>query len=34
MTFEKKAEIIAENKDMDLNNITMETSYDYMELDS
>ena len=34
MTFEKTAELIAENKDMDLSNITMETSFDDMELDS
>ena len=34
MTFEKIAELIAENKDMDLSNITMETSFDDMELDS
>ena len=34
MTFEKIAELIAENKDMDLSNITMETSFDAMELDS
>ncbi|MDI9494039.1 MAG: acyl carrier protein [Bacillota bacterium] len=34
MTFKKIAELIAENKDMDLSNITMETSFDDMELDS
>jgi len=34
MTFEKIAELIAENKDMDLSNITIEKSCDDMELDS
>jgi len=34
MTFETIANIIAENKDMDVNDITMETSFEDMELDS
>lgn len=34
MTFETIATIIAENKDMKLEEITMETSFDDMELDS
>lgn len=34
MTFETIAKIIAENKDMNLEEITMETSFDDMELDS
>ncbi len=34
MTFEKIAELIAENKDMDVAGITMETSFEDMELDS
>ena len=34
MTFKKIAALIAENKDMDISDITMETSFDDMELDS
>ncbi|MGI6733175.1 MAG: acyl carrier protein [Anaerovoracaceae bacterium] len=34
MTFNKIAELIAENKDMELSEITPETSFDDMELDS
>lgn len=34
MTFETIARIIADNKDMDISEITMETSFDDMELDS
>jgi len=34
MTFEKIAALIAESKDMDISDITMETSFDDMELDS
>lgn len=34
MTFEKIAQIIADNKDMDITAITLETSFDDMELDS
>ena len=34
MTFETIAKIIAESKDMDVADITMETSFDEMELDS
>ncbi len=34
MTFEKIAELIAENKDMELSDITLETSFEDMELDS
>lgn len=34
MTFEKIAQIIADNKDMDITDITLETSFDDMELDS
>lgn len=34
MTFKKIAEIIAENKDMDVADITMESSFEEMELDS
>ncbi len=34
MTFEKIVQIIAENKDMDISGITLETTFDDMELDS
>jgi len=34
MTFETIAKIIAENKDMDIADVKMETSFDDMELDS
>ncbi|NLT48673.1 MAG: acyl carrier protein [Clostridiales bacterium] len=34
MTFEKIAELIAESKDMNVADITMETSFEDMELDS
>lgn len=34
MTFEKIAKIIADNKDMDTADITLQTSFDDMELDS
>ncbi len=34
MTFERIAKLIAENKDMDITGITMETSFEDMELDS
>ncbi|GAB1475391.1 acyl carrier protein [Bacillota bacterium] len=34
MTFEKIAQIIAENKDMEIADITLETTFDDMELDS
>ena len=34
MTFKKIAALIAENKDMDISDITVETSFDDMELDS
>jgi len=34
MSFEKIAELIAENKDMNVADITMETTFEDMELDS
>lgn len=34
MTFEKIAKLIAENKEMDIAEIKMETTFDDMELDS
>ncbi|MGI6727837.1 MAG: acyl carrier protein [Anaerovoracaceae bacterium] len=34
MTFEKVAKIIADNMDMDINTIKMESSFEEMELDS
>jgi len=34
MSFQKIAELIAENKDMDVADITMETTFEDMELDS
>jgi len=34
MTFKKIAELIAESKDMNVADITMETSFEDMELDS
>jgi len=34
MTFEKIAELIADSKDMNVADITMETSFEDMELDS
>ncbi len=34
MTFEKIAGLIAENKDMEVSEITLETSFEDMELDS
>ena len=34
MTFEKVAQVIAENRDMDVSEITMDTTFEDLQLDS